>query len=67
MIVGEDNKSYMQRLCRFAVHLISWGVCLASIVLGAGAVYYLSEVRGNICCAAQQDTFHAHMSSYKGL
>lgn len=67
MISGVDEKSCKQRLCRLVVHLMAWATCLASIFLGAMAVHYLSEVRGNGCCAARRDRFHARLSSYKGL
>ncbi|KAM9346651.1 transmembrane channel-like protein 6 [Symphorus nematophorus] len=43
MISGDDEKSCMQRLCRFMVHLVAWAACLASIFLGAMGVHYLSE------------------------
>lgn len=54
MIRGEDEKSCVQRLCRLTVHLMAWAMCLASICLGAMAVHYLSEVRGDGASAAVQ-------------
>ncbi|XP_053194895.1 transmembrane channel-like protein 6 [Scomber japonicus] len=45
MMRGEDQESCTQRLCHILVHLFTWALCLASIVLSAMAVYHLPKVR----------------------
>lgn len=52
MISGEDEKSCMQRCYFVIVHLLAWAVSLASIVLGAIAVFFLSQVREDHTSAA---------------
>uniref|UniRef100_A0AAQ5YK82 Transmembrane channel-like protein n=1 Tax=Amphiprion ocellaris TaxID=80972 RepID=A0AAQ5YK82_AMPOC len=44
MVSGEDKKSCIQQLCRLVVHMTAWVTSLASIVLSASGVHYLSEV-----------------------
>ncbi|KAG7242854.1 hypothetical protein INR49_018109 [Caranx melampygus] len=43
MISGEEEKSCMQRFCRFVVRLLAWAICLSSIFMGSMGVLFLSE------------------------
>lgn len=66
LIQREDERSFLQRLLYLLVHLIGWTVCLGSVCMGATAVHFLSEVRGDGCCAARHDEVHEQLSSCKG-
>ncbi|KAM4534883.1 transmembrane channel-like protein 6 [Fundulus diaphanus] len=45
---GEEESSHMQRCCNLVVHAVAWLICLASIFLSAGGVYFLSNSRSLI-------------------
>ncbi|KAM6904706.1 transmembrane channel-like protein 6 [Xenentodon cancila] len=43
VVIGVEEKSCMQRLCRLLFQMIAWALCLASILCGALGVHWLSE------------------------
>ncbi|XP_075999371.1 transmembrane channel-like protein 6 isoform X4 [Genypterus blacodes] len=54
MIMGEEEKSFMQRLRFLLLHLLAWLMCLVSIFLSTLAVYYLSD-QAHLAAAADGD------------